>query len=151
VALEFEIKGGKVFLNGSIDESANLENIFLQFSGDVLINMKDVKNANSIGLRSWIQLLSDYSSRHKVTIEALPYGLAVQARLIRNLFGKGTVLTTMAPYFCPSCEKERLVEIAGTQVMNSQLPPPAKCAECSGEMDFDELPQFFDFLRSRAG
>ena len=151
MALKMTFENGKAFLQGTLDENSKLEEIFSQFAGDVHINMKEVRSANSVGLRTWIFLLSEYTVRNKVQIECVTYPMAVQSRMVLNFFANAKVTSTMAPYYCSGCEQERLVEIGTSQLGKPNTAPEAKCSECSKVMDFDELPEFFDVLRKHAG
>lgn len=144
-------KDNKVFLEGSINEDSNLKEIFDKLSGDIVLNLKGIKMANSVGIHRWIPLIAKYSAAHRVQIECLPYTLAIQAGLIHGLFGKSRILSALAPYRCVKCECEHQVEVDAKKLGKGEDEvPAAHCPSCASEMVFDELPQYFNFMRNPA-
>ena len=64
----------------------------------------------------------------------------------------GIVKSFYAPYFCPRCNKERLLRLE-TKDLVHQTPitsvPTCRCDDCDGPMDFDDMEEsYFAFLNN---
>ena len=142
----------KIFLKGSINEDASPEQVFEKLHGDLVINLEQIERVNSIGIHKWIMAISAFTKSRKIIFEGLPYSLAVQARAVLNLFGTAKVVSIMSPYYCEKCEMHHLVMVTYSALKASlNHVPIAKCPKCLGEMEFDELPGYFDLLRTAGG
>jgi hypothetical protein len=136
-----------VFLTGTMDEESDFDGVFARLDGDVVLDLSGVRRVNSIGVHRWIEAISQFSREHDTAVEACSYVVALQAGCIANLFGSAKVRSTLAPYFCPSCNDSRTVNIAADEIEGKDAMPPAKrCPVCETVMAFDELDNYFDFL-----
>lgn len=139
----------KIYLEGTIDESVNLNETFERFTGNIVLDLSGIHNINSMGINKWIPLISKYSDKHQVEVEKLSYALVIQSNLIMRLFGSAKIVSCNAPYFCHRCKKDYLVEITREELEKSKFEAPKlMCSQCSSEMTFDDLPSYFDFFNS---
>ena len=72
--------------------------------------------------------------------------------LVHNFSASGIVKSFYAPYFCPRCNKERLLRLE-TKDLVHQTPitsaPTCRCDDCDGPMDFDDMEEsYFAFLNN---
>lgn len=153
-ALRATIEGNgtstQVTLSGALDENAKLEALFAQLSGDTVFNMRDVERVNSMGVHRWIPLITKLSAKHKVMFDEISYALVQNANVVANLFGSGHVRSCMAPYFCSKCKANVTLAVTQQEVASAMHEPPAKtCDRCKGQLEFDELDNYFGFFKAR--
>ena len=142
----------QAFLSGAIDENAALEKIFAELTaaaaeGGMTVFMQGVSRINSIGVRRWVQEIDRFTRNRKIRIEGLSYPLSMQANNVANIMGTAEVISCMAPYFCGLCEANRMVLVTRSDVAASPLPPAKACGDCGSPMEFDEVDEYFHFLR----
>ena len=54
----------------------------------------------------------------------------------------------MSPYYCGTCDVNELVEISYQQLLESDWKAPdVQCPTCKGTFDFDELENYFAFMK----
>ena len=139
--------GTAIHLSGTIDERADLVSIFKSLSGPVTFNLSGVERINSIGILHWITNFAEYTHRFPTVVEQVSYAFAIQANAIANLFGRATIHSCLAPYFCGRCGQCRmsLVTYEDLQASKGQ-PPERRCSTCDSVMPFDDLDSYFHFL-----
>ena len=141
-----------VIFEGAIDENAKLESIFSQLSGDTMFHMRRVERVNSMGVHRWIPLVTRFTAKHRLSIVDISYPLVHNANVVANLFGSAQIQSCMAPYFCARCNANLTLSVSQQEVAaTSYAPPPKKCERCGGELEFDELDNYFAFFKVRAG
>jgi hypothetical protein len=139
----------RVYLTGTIDERAPIQQILGEIKEDVVLNLSRIERVNSVGLLQWLKHIGPLTRTYRVEVEAISYGLSLQANQLTDLFGKAHVRSCLAPYFCPVCKTNRQVEVTAAEVAALTSGAPDKpCPECQSSMDFDDLDDFFSFLRS---
>jgi hypothetical protein len=115
--------------------------------GRVDFDLAQVTYMNSIGVRSWCQFLRG-SPIQGYEMHACSVPFVLQASLVVDVIGRGTITSFFAPYHCLTCDhqEEKLLQTAA--VLAAALEPPAfKCPKCNGELEFDDLPErYFAFL-----
>ena len=137
-----------IALAGTIDEDADFTRVFPNYRGTVVLDLSGVRRLNSIGVHRWIKEFSRYTEQHVVQVKACSYPVVLQANCIANFFGKASVLSCLAPYFCPSCNANQMVEVTRPELGNGDGAPPEKtCVTCSSSMEFDELDHYFLCLK----
>lgn len=144
----------QAYLSGAIDENAPLAAIFAELAAaaaapenEITVFMQGVNRVNSIGVRNWVQEIERLTKSRRIRIEGLSYPLAMQANSVANLMGSAEVASCMAPYFCGLCEANRTVSVSRADVDASPLPPAKACPDCGSPMEFDEVDEYFAFLR----
>lgn len=153
--LAIDVKGtdkvAVIKLSGHIDEDNNLAELTRQISQRVLLlNLGDVERINSCGVRDWVSWLNelDRAGIALYLIECSP-AIMTQVNLVNNFVGKATILSFYAPYFCSSCDAEKMLLIETGEALEN-LPfraPSCRCDQCDHTMDFDDIESsYFAFL-----
>ncbi len=140
-----------VKLAGVIDEDNDLAGLAEKLrAGTAVIDVAEIERINSCGVRDWVNWLgkAEQSGARVVLIECSP-AIVAQINLVNNFTGQGVVKSFYAPYFCPSCDLEKVL-LVETRDMVGQHPfkaPSCRCDECDGPMDFDDMEEsYFAFL-----
>ena len=141
----------QAYLSGSIDENAALDKVFAELAaaaaGGMTVFMQGISRINSIGVRNWVQEIDRFTKNRQIRIEGLSYPLSMQANNVANLMGAAEVVSCMAPYFCGLCEANRMVLVTRADVAGTPLAPAKACGDCGSPMEFDEVDEYFSFLR----
>ncbi|MCC6751354.1 MAG: anti-sigma factor antagonist [Deltaproteobacteria bacterium] len=140
-------------LSGVIDEDNDLLEITKQVKRPtVLINTSDVERINSCGVRDWVTWLGELQ-RQGCTIFLLECSPAImtQVNLVNNFVGNGIIASFYAPYFCSSCESDKMLLINVEDALKG-LPfhaPTCRCDQCDHTMEFDDIESsYFGFLNT---
>lgn len=142
-----------VVVQGDITEAVDLGPLAmrLQHEQRIVFDMAGVRYVSSAGVKAWADVIStlegkEYAFRH------CSIAFASQAAMVPMVVGSGQVLSLEAPYHCPSCDRDdlRLLETRALLREGANITPPTlRCVSCSGELEFDDLPnRYFAFLRA---
>ena len=141
-----------VKLSGVIDEDNELGPLADKLAtSTAVIDLSEIDRINSCGVRDWVNWLSKVEKQgasNVVFVECSP-SIIAQINLVSNFTGSGTVKSFYAPYFCPNCDREKvlLVETRDLAGKGPYKAPTCRCDECDGPMDFDDMEDsFFAFL-----
>jgi anti-anti-sigma regulatory factor len=139
-----------VKLSGVIDEDNELTTLADKIpGGTVVINLGEVDRINSCGVRDWVNWLGriEKSSARPVLVECSP-AIVAQINLVNNFTGTGVVKSFFAPYFCPNCDREKVLLVEAAELGSApHKAPTCRCDECDGVMDFDDMEDsYFAFL-----
>ncbi len=139
-----------VKLGGVIDEDNELVELTDRISpGTTVIDLADIERINSCGVRDWVNWLTriERNGAKVVLVECSP-AIVSQINLVNNFTGNGVVKSFYAPYFCPNCEREKVLLVeAGELPAHPNRAPICRCDECDGVMDFDDMEDsYFAFL-----
>jgi len=143
-------------LSGVIDEDNELLDLPDQISADtVVIHLADVERINSCGVRDWVNWISKLEDEGVgvVLVECSP-AIVAQMNLANSFAGTGLVKSFYAPYFCPSCDVEKvlLVGMEEMKAMETPKAPTCRCDECDGLMVFDDMEDsYFAFVANVGG
>ena len=153
---ELAAQGGVVSLKlrGVIDEDNELTGIEGQLSAGVtVLDLADIERINSCGVRDWVNWLGriEKLGARLVFVNCSP-SIVAQMNLVHNFSASGVVKSFYAPYFCPRCNKERLLRLE-TRDLVHQTPitsaPTCRCDDCDGPMDFDDMEEsYFAFMNN---
>src|SRR5262249_22168897 len=141
-----------VKLGGVIDEDNELADLTERISaGTVVIDLGEIERINSCGVRDWVNWLTKVEKvgGRVVLVECSP-AIVSQINLVNNFTGTGVVKSFFAPYFCPNCEREKVLLIESRELgPGPHRAPTCRCDECDGVMDFDDMEDsYFAFLSS---
>lgn len=152
--LSIETRGDQVFLEGTIDEEANLHQLLDRArNGKLILDLGGIRFINSIGVREWIRMQQ----------AAAKVGLAMELRRVAEVLvhqlnivpatrGVAIVTSFFAPYECDHCDAEhemvldlRLHGAALAKLKAPEMP----CPDCKRPMVFTAPPElYFTFLAS---
>lgn len=139
-----------VKLAGVIDEDNELTDLTERIpNGTVVIDLSEVERINSCGVRDWVNWLGkiEKNGAKTVLVECSP-AIVAQINLVNNFTGGGVVKSFFAPYFCPHCDREKVLLVEAAELGNApHKAPTCRCDECDGVMDFDDMEDsYFAFL-----
>ncbi len=137
----------RVVLRGDFTEATRFDDLLPQMVGRVVFDMAQVTYMNSLGVRAWCEFLRQ-ARIQGYEFHACSVPFTLQASMVRDVIGRGTVTSFFAPFHCIGCDhqEERLLQSAA--MLASALQPPVfKCPSCGGALEFDDLPErYFAFL-----
>lgn len=142
----------RVVLKGDITEATNFADLLPVMGGRVDFDLSQVAYINSLGVREWCKFLNA-APIQGYEFHACSVHFVLQASLVEDMVGRGTVTSFFAPYHCESCdlEEERLLQSATILVSENREPPVFTCPSCNGEMTLDDIPErYFAFLLPRS-
>jgi hypothetical protein len=137
----------RVVLKGDFTEATSFDELLPSMVGRVDFDMAQVRYMNSLGVRAWCFFLKE-APIQGYEFHACSVPFVLQASMVADVVGRGTVASFFAPYHCSACDhqEERLLQSAA--VLASDLQPPVfSCPKCDGQLAFDDIPErYFAFL-----
>ena len=138
----------RVVLRGDFTEATRFDELLPAMVGRVVFDMAQVTYMNSLGVRAWCEFLRQ-ARIQGYEFHACSVPFILQASMVRDVIGRGTVTSFFAPFHCIGCDhqEERLLQTAA--ILAAGLEPPVfKCPSCGGALEFDDLPErYFAFLQ----
>ena len=141
----------RVVLRGDFTEATRFDELLPAMVGRVVFDTAQVTYMNSLGVRAWCEFLR-VARIQGYEFHACSVPFILQASMVRDVVGRGTVTSFFAPFHCISCDhqEERLLQSAAILAANLE-PPVFKCPSCGGALEFDDLPErYFAFLQDDA-
>jgi CheY-like chemotaxis protein len=139
----------RVVLRGDFTEATRFDELIPAMVGRIVFDMAQVTYMNSLGVRAWCEFLRQ-ARIQGYEFHACSVPFILQASMVRDVIGRGTVTSFFAPFHCISCDhqEERLLQSAA--ILAAALEPPVfKCPNCGGALEFDDLPErYFAFLQA---
>ena len=154
----------RVVLRGDFTEATRFDELLPQMVGRVTFDTAQVTYMNSLGVRAWCEFLRQ-ARIQGYEFHACSVPFILQASMVRDVIGRGTVTSFFAPFHCIGCDhqEERLLQSAAILASASTAkrsptieraalePPVFKCPSCGGALEFDDLPErYFAFLEDEA-
>jgi DNA-binding response OmpR family regulator len=141
----------RVVLRGDFTEATRFDELLPAMVGRVVFDTAQVTYMNSLGVRAWCEFLRQ-ARIQGYEFHACSVPFILQASMVRDVIGRGTVTSFFAPFHCIGCDhqEERLLQSAA--ILAAALEPPVfKCPSCGGALEFDDLPErYFAFLADDA-
>ena len=141
----------RVVLRGDFTEATRFDELTPAMVGRVVFDTAQVTYMNSLGVRAWCEFLKA-ARIQGYEFHACSVPFILQASMVHDVVGRGTVTSFFAPFHCISCDhqEERLLQSAAILAANLE-PPVFKCPSCGGALEFDDLPErYFAFLHDDA-
>jgi DNA-binding response OmpR family regulator len=141
----------RVVLKGDFTEATRFDELMPAMVGRVDFDLAQVTYMNSLGVRAWCEFLRS-APIQGYEFHACSVPFVLQASMVEDVVGRGTVASFFAPYHCSSCDhqEERLLQSAAILASGGD-PPIFACPKCDGELAFDDLPErYFAFLQRTA-
>jgi anti-anti-sigma regulatory factor len=139
----------RVVLKGDFTEATSFGDLLPAMVGRVDFDLSQVTYMNSLGVREWCNFLRD-ASVQGYEFHACSIPFVLQASLVDDVLGKGTVTSFFAPYHCPECDyqEDKLLQSATILASDKNEPPQFSCPSCSHTMELDDIPErYLAFLR----
>jgi PilZ domain len=137
----------RVVLRGDFTEATRFDELLPAMVGRVVFDTAQVTYMNSLGVRAWCEFLRQ-ARIQGYEFHACSVAFVLQASMVRDVIGRGTVTSFFAPFHCIGCDhqEERLIQTAAILASNLE-PPTFQCPRCGGALEFDDLPErYFAFL-----
>ena len=100
----------------------------------VVIDAQGVTRANSMGVRAWVEMMTELSARtREIVVMKVPAVLVTQASMISTFFGSAQVHSFMSPWICLNCENS-LEQLHGGA---DPVPHSIACPKCGSPMELD--------------
>jgi hypothetical protein len=165
MALSFQIekKSDHILLQltGAIDEQAEFEKITLPETKQLVIDLKNIKTLNSIGLRDWSRWMSELTAiTGGIVFKNCPNIFVHQMNILDGFINANTTVESIiVPFYCESCNHhENYLAVRGTDYFEATADKPEKimmsfekiCEKCGKVSEADILKQkHFKFLKLR--
>ena len=100
----------------------------------VVIDAQGVTRANSMGVRAWVEMMTDLSARtREIVVMRVPAVLVTQASMISTFFGTARIHSFMSPWVCLQCDNS-LEQLHGGA---DAVPQTVQCPKCGSQMELD--------------
>ncbi|MBA3538267.1 MAG: PilZ domain-containing protein [Deltaproteobacteria bacterium] len=142
----------RVVLRGDFTEATRFDELIPALVGRVVFDTAQVTYMNSLGVRAWCEFLRQ-ARIQGYEFHACSVPFILQASMVKDVIGRGTVTSFFAPFHCIGCDhqEERLLQSAAILAASFE-PPIFKCPSCGGALEFDDLPdRYFAFLQDDDG
>ncbi|MBI3535237.1 MAG: hypothetical protein HY072_07105 [Deltaproteobacteria bacterium] len=143
-----------VRLSGSIEESANFDQLIGPTPNEVHVYTKEVPRINSTGVKAWIKYFTVLQANGvKLKFFECSTCVVQQVNLISNFICGGTVESIYVPFACGSCSAELvgLFPCETLKTLGNDI-PDQKCTKCGSAAAFDDIPEeYFAFLKREQG
>ncbi len=138
----------RVVLKGDFTEATSFDDLLPAMVGRVDFDVAQVRYMNSLGVRAWCEFLKT-APIQGYEFHACSVPFVLQAAMVEDVLGRGTVTSFFAPYHCEACDhqEERLLQSAAV-LAAGVAPPVFTCPACSAQLTFDDIPErYFAFLQ----
>ena len=143
-----ETQRTRVVLKGDFTEATTFDQLGPEMVGRVDFDLAQVTYMNSLGVRAWCEFLRA-APIQGYEFHACSVPFVLQASMVADVVGRGTVTSFFAPYHCERCDhqEERLLQSAAV-LAAGVAPPVFTCPACSAQLTFDDIPErYFAFLQ----
>ena len=134
---------------GSIDETANFQELVGELSPELRLGLKEISMINSSGARGWIRYFhSIVTAGTRLTYFECSTAIVEQINLIPNFACGAHIESIYVPFACVACKKEfvSLFKSSDLKQRTTQF-QAMKCPKCGDKVVFDDLEQeYFRFL-----
>jgi DNA-directed RNA polymerase subunit RPC12/RpoP/anti-anti-sigma regulatory factor len=122
-----------IVIAGTLDEASEMPVPDVR-GRRVVIDAHGVARANSMGVRAWIEMMTELSARTSdIVVSRVPAVLMTQASMISTFFGSARIESFMTPWICLNCDNS-LEQIHGG---GDQVPQAIQCPKCGSAMELD--------------
>lgn len=150
----------KVQMAGSINESTDFSEIDLADAKIVILDLEDVKNLNSMGLRNWVSWVKTFRAKVQIYFRKCSRPVVDQMNILQGFLPMNAVVESFfVPYCCKACDhEENYLATRGKDFMEGTvdaregmvMPESKPCPVCGGQMEWDLVPaKYFGFLKYR--
>lgn len=138
--------------DGDVDENFRQEQVPRIQKKKIILELANIKNFNSCGIREWIFFIRDISALGSLVFKECSVSMVDQINLVPDSLGGGKINSLYAPYYC-DCQGEvnRLIDYDGLcKLMETKTAPVFECEKCGKELEFDALEESY-FLFTSGG
>jgi len=137
---------------GRLSEDAQLKAIDLSAVDAIDIDLNELSNISSQGVRTWIQWVDGIDRKKTVSLVNCPKVFVNMLNLVHDIAPPHVKIKSIGvPYFCTKCGHAFCENLE----LNEHTPKPIvefkPCNSCDGTAELDTLPEkYFRFLKERA-
>lgn len=147
-------KSGKTLylqMAGRLSEEADLKNIDVSSAEVIRIDLANLANLSSLGVRSWMQWVNGIDRGKNITLENCPKVFVNMVNLVHNMVPAHLHIKSIGiPYFCTKCGNSFCENMELTENLPQSLSESKPCANCGADAELDTLPEkYFRFLEER--
>src|SRR5262249_22597940 len=129
----------KAVLSGDITEDSDFTSLASADASQLILDLSDIRRINSTGVREWIKFVNSISKAgRELVLEKCSVAIVQQLNMISNFRGNGQVRSILAPYYCESCDENR-VHLIDLTNGTPTIEPNIDCPKCKSPMEFDEI------------
>lgn len=130
---------------GDVDENFRQESVPRVAKSTINLELKDVSNFNSCGIREWIFLIKDLSKLGSLKFHNCSVTMIDQINMVPDSLGNGKIVSFFAPYFCEEHgEVNQLIDMDKFKdTVTLRQAPHFDCPSCGNEMEFDALEESY--------
>ena len=147
--MKIEIRDGKVFGSGSLDEETSLDANFKAPGSDYVFDLKDGKSVNSVGIRIWVNWIQKVAGQGYIRFQNVPHSFVLQMNMIEGFL---PINAKVESFFIPTYnedtdeEKDELL-IVGKDVSLDGGEPTIK-KQLATDWEYDIIgSDYFKFLK----
>ena len=137
---------------GDMNESFDNSKVPRLIKSKITLVLKDLNTFNSVGIREWIKLISDFSHADQLIFKECSLAVIDQVNMVPTSLGKGTIESFYAPYYC-ECgnEENQLINVEQhLKAISNLSAPDFACKVCDDVMEFDALEEsYFQFITEK--
>ena len=122
-----------IAIAGTLDEASEMPIPDIR-GRRVVIDAHGVTRANSMGVRAWVEMMTELSARApEIVMMKVPAVLVTQASMISTFFGRARIHSFMSPWICLHCDNA-LEQLHGEA---DPVPQSIACPKCGSQMELD--------------
>jgi hypothetical protein len=122
-----------IAIGGTLDEASEMPVPDVR-GRRVVIDAQGVTRANSMGVRAWVEMMTELSARTRdIVVMRVPAVLVTQASMISTFFGNARIHSFMSPWICLKCDNT-LEQLHGG---SDPVPQAIPCPTCGSQMELD--------------
>ena len=136
---------------GDVDENFRQVDVPRVQKTSIYMNLGEVENFNSVGIREWIHFVSDLRNLGKPILRECSVPMIDQINMVPESLGNGIVETFYAPYYCECGEEvnKLIVTDEWKDHLLKAIAPQFTCDSCGRSLEFDALEEsYFQFVSS---
>ena len=139
--LRNEEGGTRVVFRGQIDEHSKFGPLLAVTPANVTLDLEGIERINSSGVREWIEFVNELRLAGKhFALDRCSIAVVAQLNMVTNFAGKAPVRSMFVPYFCESCDDERLFCVKVHPGLKAELSESRPCPVCQSAMELDDSP-----------
>ncbi len=117
--MKFEIKDGKLFGSGNLDEESVLNDGQELPGNDFVFDLGDAKSVNSIGIRMWVKWIEGVSGKAFIRFQRVPHSFILQMNMIEGFLPANSKVESFSiPAYNDETDEEKdILMVVGRDVV----------------------------------
>jgi hypothetical protein len=126
---------------GDIEEGLDPQKLPNLMRRETVFDLEGISSVNSCGVRTWAQIIREFSSKTELMLERCSVSIVDQFNLVPQTLGAAHVRSFYAPYYCAHCDEEVTVLLDTVSHWHelSQGTAPEIRHSCGTNLEFDAL------------